>query len=761
MAGVATILSQTSNLSTVEIKSYLDSLSATFETLDDSERITSLRQIILLVSTRQDVRIPKKLGTVLVKALVKHHESRNPFLDACIQIVLQHIPSKTIEIPEGRNDVSKVLNVIASKPVEQIDTLILMLLRIVSTQGFSLDTLSRALSLITSLPVLHGQNLKKEQVNIIEGLFIDWLLKASLEEASNPYKRNFFGKSDQPSTVTEIDGSLNRDFFTILNVGKYYTDDQLLNVHSFSVLKVWLQQQEMSDVKNVNKEFLETIIDYCFRVMDQAERKPKVFQDADVQHAVVIEAISILDSICKLETCLIPRVFQTVKRLHSKLVLAQDVSQPRILLALLQFFLNHSEAVVYDPQPFIDFYFDKVIYNQFGNSSVAFDTVMFIIDNLETLCFKTHIFKFFPNILKILAWNPRSYIHEFLEILPAMLSETTAIEVLHTLLDLPCMTAGLEVSCRIGKSDVTQSFTAVVEAMMSPMNRPLFNFILRHEGGHGDTIDRLNKLHVLLEDLNQLPRVVVCSQIVPVLIRLFFKVICDDSDERLAGQLVPVIIERVGLLYKAAQFESEIKKILADGMLMLFELYPKLLMQQHEEIRDYIGSLRHAVNNEEFFVHMVWIVGEYASQAYDSRCTSEVISQLYELLECVTYELSSILQNDTQSQYSVRLLAVLMTSQAKLASRCQDLIPRVILCLTKISQQKQKQSIVDDENDSRAIIDRANDLISILRIPNVAATILSPAEDVRNGTCHKNNTSLAIFLQNITELLQPSSRPEI
>lgn len=53
-------------------------------------------------------------------------------------------------------------------------------------------------------------------------------------------------------------------------------------------------------------------------------------------------------------------------------------------------------------------------------------------------------------------------------------------------------------------------------------------------------------------------------------------------------------------------------------------------------------------------------------------------------LESVTYEVALNLHR--QSEYTTRLLLVLMSTVAKISSRCQDLIPRALLCLNKIVQ---------------------------------------------------------------------------
>ena len=99
---------------------------------------------------------------------------------------------------------------------------------------------------------------------------------------------------------------------------------------------------------------------------------------------------------------------------------------------------------------------------------------------------------------QILAWNPRTFVSDFVEIVPAMMSPTTSLEVFHTLIDLPCMTAALEVMEKYKNVDLS-TVTGVIsdldpttsaDAFKNAMFRPMFNFFTRAEGGHGDTINR-------------------------------------------------------------------------------------------------------------------------------------------------------------------------------------------------------------------------------------------------------------------------------
>ena len=46
----------------------------------------------------------------------------------------------------------------------------------------------------------------------------------------------------QPGPVTEVDGTVATDFFTVLSTGQRFTEDQRLNVQAFSMLRAWLLQ---------------------------------------------------------------------------------------------------------------------------------------------------------------------------------------------------------------------------------------------------------------------------------------------------------------------------------------------------------------------------------------------------------------------------------------------------------------------------------------------------------------------------------------
>lgn len=60
----------------------------------------------------------------------------------------------------------------------------------------------------------------------------------------NPQPLSFL---PQPGPITEVDGAVASDFFTVLSTGQYFTEDQWLNVQAFSMLRAWLLHKGPED----------------------------------------------------------------------------------------------------------------------------------------------------------------------------------------------------------------------------------------------------------------------------------------------------------------------------------------------------------------------------------------------------------------------------------------------------------------------------------------------------------------------------------
>ena len=58
----------------------------------------------------------------------------------------------------------------------------------------------------------------------------------------------------------------------------------------------------------------------------------------------LLETINILDIVCQIDPGHVPKVFQEIRRLYSRL--SQDPDKVRLLLPILQFFVHHSKYPV-------------------------------------------------------------------------------------------------------------------------------------------------------------------------------------------------------------------------------------------------------------------------------------------------------------------------------------------------------------------------------------------------------------------------------
>ena len=125
----------------------------------------------------------------------------------------------------------------------------------------------------------------------------------------------------------------------------------------------------------------------------------------------------------------------------------------------------------------------------------------------------------------MLAWSPVTFVAEFLQLLPAFITETTIAEVFHSLLDLPCLSATLQAQHLLSPHSMTfdpglyPKYSKCLAAFQDSSYKLMFGHFLRSENGKGDTIDRLASVHHLLLDFVEHERVKAVSRVAPLLLR--------------------------------------------------------------------------------------------------------------------------------------------------------------------------------------------------------------------------------------------------
>ncbi|XP_009874197.1 PREDICTED: AP-5 complex subunit zeta-1 [Apaloderma vittatum] len=652
------------------------------------------------------------------------------------------------------------------------------------------------LPVLSNVISLSPESLTEEQVNVVSKKMADWLRYASTQQGVAQSSGGFFSNSRtrQPAPVTEVDGAIATDFFTVLSVGQYYTQDQWLNVQAFSMLRNWLLCYGGKGLKTTNsddkpgmdrsvmsvvsttptpsrllhpKERLrEKAFEYCQRLIEQSNRRPLKKDDGDLQKACLIEAVTIMDIICKQDSSYVYRAASFLKILHSRI--CGDATYARALLPIAQFFLNHSKMAAGDSDAIYRHLFADIPAQHFHNPSLAFEFVQFCKDNSQLFTETSSIFRqSFPNLFKFLAWNSPPLISEFVDLLPFLLDAGTAIEIFHLLLDLPCLTAALDIQLRStalptsekAPSDPAVKPTTCLEAFRHPLYKSMFQYLLRAKSAPEETAERLIPLRQLLGSLANSPRVVQCAETVPVLLELFFKVVAEFADGPLINQLVVLLLQRSDQLYEIPAFKDEVYSVLSSQLVMLCKLRPAVVVELSTEILEFSGTVSNIQNKEALFTNLVWAIGEYMSVSYDKRCTVEQITRFFETLEPVLFEITQLRPVASTPGYVPRAISALMATLTKLAARSQDLIPRVSMFLSKMKTFVQSPAVtsVYCEEDLEEILIRATELMNLLKMPSVAQFVFTPPVDMAATRFQREaNDTLPFALRMVTRLLEPT-----
>nr|XP_021405104.1 AP-5 complex subunit zeta-1 [Lonchura striata domestica] len=370
-----------------------------------------------------------------------------------------------------------------------------------------------------------------------------------------------------------------------------------------------------------------------------------------------------------------------------------------------------------------------------------------------------------PRTKQFLAWNSPPLISEFVDLLPFLLDPGTTIEIFHLLLDLPCLTAALDIQLRAAALSASEKAGAdpagkaatCLEAFGHPLYKSLFQYLLRTKAAPEDAPESLVPLRQLLGSLAGSPRVVQCAETVPVLLELFFRVVAEFADGSLINQLVVLLLQKSDQLYEILAFKEDVYRVLGSQLATLCRLRPALLVELSTEILEFLGAVSNIQSKEAIFTHLAWAVGEFLSVSHDKRCTVEQITRFFEPLEAVLFEITQLQPQASTPSCAPHAISVLMATLTKLAARSQDLIPRVSMFLSKMRTFVQSPAVtsVYREEDLEEILIRATELMNLLKMPSVAQFVLTPP--VASTQFQREvNDSLPLALRMVTQLLEPA-----
>ncbi|XP_053897781.1 AP-5 complex subunit zeta-1 isoform X1 [Malaclemys terrapin pileata] len=799
--GAENFLRQAREIQDEELRKFSSRITSLLQNHDlGNDTIDCLQRLFLIVSaTKYGRKLDGKFVELLQKVLCLP-KCPEQIQALCAAILREMSPSNDLILSCDEIQDAKLLSLVSSILLAQgnkkaevlaVGQRVVKVLEGRLPEGHSsrhlLPLLSKSISLSPA-------SLTEDQTNLVNKRMVDWLRYASVQQGVAQPSGGFFSnpRARQPGPVTEVDGAVATDFFTVLSIGQYYTEDQWLNMQAFSMLRKWLlcygsegaNSPNSDDKSEVDgsimsmvsatstssrllppKERLrEKAFEYCQRLIEQSNRRALKKPDGDLQKACLIEAVTIMDIICRQDSSYVYRTLSCLKILHGRI--SGDLAYARALLPIAQFFLNHSETAAVDSEAVYKHLFTRIPAQLFHSPMLAFEFIQFCRDNVQFFTENLSIFRrSFPNLFKLLAWNSPALISEFMDLLPALLGADTAIEIFHLLLDLPCLVAALDIQLRAASAPISERATwdpaakpaSCLEAFRHPLYRGTFQYLLRIETAPRDSPERLAPLRQLLGSMASCPRVVQCADTIPVLLQLYFGVVAEFADGPLINQLVLVLLERSEQLYEIPTFKADVHRVLSSQLVLLCKLYPSLVVELSKELLEFSGTVSNIRNKEDIFTYVVWAIGEYMSVSYDKRCTVEQINKFFEALEAMLFEITQLRPSASIPKYSPRVITVLMTTLTKLASRSQDLIPRMSLFLSKMRAfvQSPAMASVYSEEDNEEILTRAAELMNLLKMPSVAQFVLTPSAEVASPRFHRDtNVSLPLAMKTASRLLE-------
>ncbi|XP_039082105.1 AP-5 complex subunit zeta-1 isoform X1 [Hyaena hyaena] len=797
-AGAESLLHQAREIQAEELKKFCSRVVKLLQKEEPGpDAVDALQRLFLIVSATKYRRKLEDTCVHLLQATLCSPKCPEQLQLLCAAVLREMSPYDGLSLSCDHMQSTRQLSLVASVLLaqgdkkEEVRSVGQRVFRVLESRQPEGSSPRHLLPIVSKIAHLAPHTLQEDQTNLLNKRLVDWLRYASVQQGVAHTSGGFFStpRARQPGPITELDGAVATDFFTVLSTGQHFTEDQWLNVQAFSMLRAWLlhsdpegpSAQDADDRSELEGSTLsvlsasstaghllpprerlrEKAFEYCQRLVEQSTRRALRKGDSDLQKACLVEAVLVLDVLCKQDPSFLYRTLSCLKAQLPRL--CTDPTRARMLLPIAQFFLNHGEAAAVDSEALLQHLLNRTPCELFHSPLLAFELVCFCRDNLPLFGRNLDILKrSFPNLLKLLAWNSPPLTSEFVALLPSLLDVDTAVEMLHMLLDLPCLTAALDLQLRLLPAsserplwDPSFRIPSCLEASRDPQFQSLLQHLLRTTAS--GTTERLGPLHRLLQPLASCARVVQCAEAVPTLLQAFFSAVTQFADGALTNQLALLLLERSDSLFQVPQYEAHVHSVLSSQFLALCALHPSLVVELAKELLEFVGSSSGVHSRGPMLVSVAWAVGEYLSVSWDRRCTVELINRFFEGLEAVLFEVTQSRPSAAVPKCPPQVVTVLMTTLTKLASRSQDLIPRVSLFLSKMRTlaQSPAPSSTSCEDDAGAVRTRATELLTLLKMPSVAQFVLTPSAEVSKPRYHRDaNTALPLALRTVSRLVE-------
>uniref|UniRef100_A0A8D1Z8J5 Adaptor related protein complex 5 subunit zeta 1 n=1 Tax=Sus scrofa TaxID=9823 RepID=A0A8D1Z8J5_PIG len=691
-----------------------------------SDALDALRRLFLIVSATKHSRRLEQPCVELLQAALCSPTCPEQLQLLCAAVLREVSPSRSLSLTCDRVQNTQQLGLVASVLLaqgdrRQVGSVGQCALRVLESRQPEGPGLRHLLPVVSKVTNLAPDALHEEQTNTLNRRLGDWLRHASVQQGIAHSSGGFFStpRARQPGPVTEVDGAVATDFFTVLSTGQHFTEDQWLNVQAFSMLRAWLlhggpggsstpDADDRSELEGSTLSVLsaastashllppqerlrEKAFEYCQRLIEQSNRRALRKADSELQKACLVEAVLVLDVLCRQDPSFLYRTLSCLRALHARL--CGDPTCVRALLPVAQFFLHHGEAAAVDAEAVYQHLCTRIPAEHFHSPLLALEFVQFCRASLPLFGRHLGVLRSsFPNLFKFLAWSSPPLTAEFVALLPSLVDAGTAVEMLDLLLDLPCLTAALDLQLRSSQAasekplwDVSVRAAGCLEAFRDPQYQALFQHLLR------------------------------------------------------------------------AKASGTTERVLSSQFLALCTRRPSLVVEQAKELLEFMGSLGGPHGGGHMLTSVVWAIGEYLSVSWDRRCTVEQINKFFEALEALLFEVTQLRPSAALPACPPQVITVLMTTLTKLASRSQDLIPRVSLFLSKMRTLAQSPAAgsAHGEEDARAVLTRATELLNLLKMPSVAQFVLTPSAEVSEPRYHRDtNTALPLALSTVSRLVE-------